>query len=376
MDALTWQLPIADHITGPAMRYRETGDEYPGNRYDSQAALDQLAEHNAVHACAYNELYFGIWNQGYLMDTDGQSGPLGIARVNGNVAFGTPVTDVVDPPRPVQVRSDMLINVHEAGHLFGLWHVPPCPGGEDNPYPHGDDGRVGPARGWDFFDRRFTTADDDYDIMSCYGTFDGKEWTVSDFSYQAMAMRCQYEYATRTCAAPGPLAPEGGVSIAFIAPSDNPPWVPRRRGPAHGRVARFRRRTRVERADSPPRRGRGGRRARHPVGGRHSRLGGHRRGHPGRFAPGPLTPGTARALSGAAGPSRGATFPLPAGRTPAGSHACCRFSDICSRSGSGCSSRSSTVRCASRVPCSSIPGASSRAGACTGSAPADCRPRR
>ena len=275
MDGLDWQLPIADRVTsvGETMTYVK-GDEGYIYRVNLFEALVQLGEHHALHACSYDEIYIGVWNHQVMLDRDDSSGPTGLAEQNvhglGNIALGTDVVSVHTPPRPDDIRRNMLINAHEVGHLLGLDHTETCGAmghGDDFPYADGD---LGPARSWDFFDRRFVSRDamapfpeDKYvDIMACRGA-----WYVSDYSYQIMTMVRQHEEATRTCDNPRPenedqqgvakspysapvskstrhekqripasvavagrLSANGVTSISMVQPTHKSPWAPRPSG--------------------------------------------------------------------------------------------------------------------------------------------------
>ena len=275
MDGLDWQLPIADRVTsvGETMAYvkEDEGYIYRVNLFE---ALVQLGEHHALHACSYDEIYVGIWNHQAMFDRDDSSGPTGLADRYlwglGNIALGTDVVSARTPPSSNSIRRSMLINAHEVGHLLGLDHTETCGAmghGDDFPYADGD---LGPARSWDFFDRRFVSRDamapfpeDKYvDIMACRGA-----WYVSDYSYQIMTMVRQHEEATRTCDNPradkvdqpevangpdsplvnksargenqrppssvavvGLLSTDGAASISLARPTEKSPWVARSSG--------------------------------------------------------------------------------------------------------------------------------------------------
>ena len=275
MDGLDWQLPIADRVTsvGETMTYVKEDESHP-YRVKLFEILVQMGEHHALHACSYDEIYIGVWNRQAMIDRDGNTGPYGLANQNlwglGNIALGVDVVSTQSPPRSIDVRRAMMTNAHEVGHLLGLDHTETCGAmghGEDFPYA---DGQLGPARSWDFFDRRFVSRDamapfpeDKYvDIMACRGA-----WYVSDYSYQIMTMVRQHEEATRTCDNPRPdsdnlqgvakssdsplvsksardenqrtlnsvaiagrLSADGIASISMARPTVNAPWEPRASG--------------------------------------------------------------------------------------------------------------------------------------------------
>ena len=263
MDGLDWQLPIADRVTGvgPTMVYEKTGEEGPERALPSPAAK-QLVEHHALHACGRDEIYVGLWNNQAVIDMDGSTAPVGLAR--GLVVVGSQPVSAFFPLPSYRLRLAMMLNTHEVGHVFGLGHTETCgePFFDGKFFPY-EDGQVGPARSWDFLDNKFVSRDAIYepnnqpysDIMACTG-----EWYVSDFSYQLMTLQRQSSSAVRTCASPprsgqkspaefltgksspvateapasvalaGSVSPDGIASISMAEPTANPAWTPRSAG--------------------------------------------------------------------------------------------------------------------------------------------------
>ena len=156
------------------------------------------------------------------------------------------------------LKKAHILNVHEVGHLFDLFHVPAC-GREDQwsaaGYPY-EEGALGPARSWGFLLSRFVD-DRDLDILDFMSKC-GLHGGVSDFSYQLMALYRQSPQASGTCANPrdgrdaattkghvpvlgaksaavsgspaslavtGAVSADGIASISMAQPTDNAPWA-------------------------------------------------------------------------------------------------------------------------------------------------------
>ena len=251
-------LPIADRITGigPTMQYEETGVEGPGLRAHPFEALEQIRKHHVLHACAYDEIYIGYWNVQAMFDADGRAGIGGYAAVGETHAVGTSIVDIFSPPSPIALKDAHIVNAHEVGHLFDLFHVPACgrEAGGAAGYPY-EESALGPSRSWDFLLSEFVNRDPDtLDFMSMCGLYGG----VSDFSYQLMALYRQSPQASGTCENPrdrrgaattkshvpvlgaksaavsgspaslavtGAVSADGIASISMAQPTDNAPWA-------------------------------------------------------------------------------------------------------------------------------------------------------
>ena len=258
MGGLESWLPIADRVTGigPTMQYEETGVEGPGLRAHPFEALEQIRKHHVLHACAYDEIYIGYWNVQAMFDADNRAALGGYAAVGETHAIGTSIVDVSSPPRPSAVWGAHIVNAHEVGHLFDLFHVPACGrearGAAGYPY---EESALGPARSWDFLMSQFVNRDPDIlDFMSMCGFLGA----VSDFSYQLMALYRQSPQASGTCENPrdgrgaattkshvpvlgaksaavsgspaslavtGAVSADGIASISMAQPTDKAPWA-------------------------------------------------------------------------------------------------------------------------------------------------------
>ncbi len=268
MAATASWLPVAETVTGvgPTMTYEEVGGEKPGRRYDIVEAAEQLGEHRARHACGYDEIYIGLFNNFAMFNAEDSSGAIGYA---GPGIIGSTIIHFEDEEiLPLDIHHMAMLNAHELGHYFHQSHVPGChmrgATTVDYPYP---EGKVGPARGWDWISMQFAERDEhlvlsprhlsrgisDF-MMAC-----GVEWVVSDFSYQLMALYRQSPEAeratgcdvgtetarlvtksTRAVAAPPPrsialagtLSDEGLATITLAELNTNAPW----RTPRAGRL--------------------------------------------------------------------------------------------------------------------------------------------
>ncbi len=263
MEGLAAWLPIAERKTGvgPTMNYVERGDEGYRNRVYLLDVAEQLLEHHARHACGHHEIYVGFWDNHRLLLEEGQGGPQGIVLGGrGSIAIGAQIADVVDPPSLNGIRGAHMLNAHEVGHLLWMGHVAGCNmrGPTTTEYPYAE-GKVGPARGWDWISMQFAERDEflpldprrlsrpinDF-MMAC-----GGNWVVSDFSYQLMALFQQspskaydadicYDskdatasvtkamqreaVPRRSLALAGTLTDEGLATITLAEPNDNAPW--------------------------------------------------------------------------------------------------------------------------------------------------------
>ncbi len=261
MAATASWLPVAETVTGvgPTMAYQEVGGEKPGRRYDIFEAAEQLGEHRARHACGYDEIYVGLFDNHAMFNAEDSSGARGYA---GPGIIGTTIIHFDgEEILPTNIHDMAMLNAHELGHYFHQSHVPGCymrgATTADYPYP---EGKVGPARGWDWISMQFAERDEhlvlsprglslsisDF-MMAC-----NAERVVSDFSYQLMALFQQspsHAYSATGCevgteaatlvtkstrpvatAPPRSIALAGTVSDAGLAtitlaePNANAPW--------------------------------------------------------------------------------------------------------------------------------------------------------
>ena len=269
MEGTTSWLPVAEYKTGigPTMQYVENGNERPGSRYDIVAAVHQLWDHHALHACGRDEIYVGYPDNHTMFNEEGSSGSRGVSF--RNVAIGTMVIHYEDEEIvPKDTHQAMMINAHEIGHLFGQQHVPGChmrgPTTVDYPY---EDNKIGPARGWDWISMQFVYRDEHLVLSPRHLSFPvhdfmaacGGEWIVSDFAYQLMMLHQQSSeaFSAKACEATaaaygvgetsgvplvakksapakagpqsiaitGVISPDGATSISMAQPTNNPPWA-------------------------------------------------------------------------------------------------------------------------------------------------------
>ncbi len=266
MESTASWLPVAETVTGvgPTMTYEAVGTEVYGSRYNIVEASKQLGEHRARHACGRDEIYIGLFDNHAMFNAEDSSGARGYAGsgIIGSTIIHFDYKEIV----PRDIHHMAMLNAHELGHYFHQSHVPGCymQGATtvDYPYP---EGKVGPARGWDWISMQFAERDEhlvlsprglsrgiaDF-MMAC-----GVEWVVSDFSYQLMALFRQSSKAhsatgceddtetarlvaksTRPVAAPPPrsialagtLSDEGLATITLAEPNGNAPWRARSAG--------------------------------------------------------------------------------------------------------------------------------------------------
>ncbi len=269
MAATASWLPVAETVTGvgPTMTYEEVGGEKPGWRYNIFEAGEQLGEHRARHACGRDEIYVGLFDNHAMFNAEGSSGALGYATSG---IIGSTIIHFEDEEiLPLDIHHMAMLNAHELGHYFEQNHVPGCymrgPTTADYPYP---EGKVGPARGWDWISMQFAERDEDLVLsprhlsrgISDFMMACGVEWVVSDFSYQLMALFQQspsHAYSATGCevgteaatlvtkstrpvttapprsiALAGTLSDAGLATITLAEPNGNPPW----RAPTAGRL--------------------------------------------------------------------------------------------------------------------------------------------
>ncbi len=259
MAATASWLPVADTVTGvgPTMTYEEVGTEVPRSRYNIVEAGKQLGEHRARHACGRDEIYIGLFDNHAMFNAEDSSGARGYA---GPGIIGSTIIHFEDEEiLPTNIHDMAMLNAHELGHYFQQNHVPGCrmwgPTTVDYPYP---EGKVGPARGWDWISMQLAERDEhlvlsprglslpisDF-MMAC-----NAEWVVSDFSYQLMALfrqssqahsatGCEDDTETgrlvtkstrqappppRSLALAGTLSDAGLATITLAEPNDNAPW--------------------------------------------------------------------------------------------------------------------------------------------------------
>ena len=225
-------LPVAETSTGigPTMQYVANGTEVHGSRYDILAAVGQLWDHHALHACGRDEIYVGIVDNHTMFNQEGSGGSRGYAA--HHVAIGALILHYEDEEvLPKDIHSAMMINAHEIGHLFGQQHVPGCymRGRTTVDYPY-EDGKLGPARGWDWISTQFVERDEHLVLSPRHLSFPvhdfmtacGGRWVVSDFSYQLMALHQQSSEAFSAKACDGPAAADGKSGVSPLTQKSAP----------------------------------------------------------------------------------------------------------------------------------------------------------